>query len=557
MKKTALSPRDTRLATHSPDAGSTSAGASTTQHPTPTAPSKDGRLAGLKKRLTSGLSSSAKSAGPRQIVLPQKKFGDGSVRPDRLVATALPASGMTLPDGTAVKGNHFGPPQFVMPNAMGNEPHTDSHMHPTNYVQQGLMPRQMLTMMDEIGIRSTTMMKIPTSLQILEDNRQAINPSAFVREGGTSAVGGHDHGSDALHDCGLESYYVPKDIQAREMARNGGKPLSIDDFKKNPGLIDEIVQRGELYLDTAVNSHLASEIAKAGLTDAERSRLDPMITGMNLGDLRGGTKLLTELYHNKGTFTGIGEITVHKELVEDMYAGQRGQSNTQNRGNGLKGLTNLLEMAGVVGMPVVLHCDIDNLHAQIADAQHEHAPDRAPANFEGLRQLFSDPRLKDTNIIWAHGGGLGRFVQQGKQHLDLLTDLLAKCPNVFIDISWSEVAKQINNPETKAAWVEFLEKNSTRICFGSDTLAPASTEKWNETKKMYTEVLGQLSPQARENILNHTYENVISGSRAKVRDFEEKVLTPAFYEKHLINPNAEQPLSAATVRAEAEAARAE
>ncbi|VVE12516.1 amidohydrolase family protein [Pandoraea anhela] len=229
---------------------------------------------------------------------------------------------------------------------------------------------------------------------------------------------------------------------------------------------------------------------------------------------------------------------------------------TQNRGNGLNGLVNLLEMAGVVGMPVVLHCDIDNLHAQIADAQHEHLPERLPENFEGLVQLFSNPRLKDTNIIWAHGGGLGRFVQQGPKHLELLEGVLKQCPNLFLDISWSEVAKQVNNPETKAAWVKFLENNSTRICFGSDTLAPANVEKWNETKKMYTEVLAQLSPQAKENILNHTYENVISGARDKVRDFEEKVLTPEFYQKHLINPNAEQPLSAATVRAEAQAARA-
>ncbi|MFJ2991181.1 amidohydrolase family protein [Pandoraea sp. NPDC087047] len=557
MKKSAIGPRDTHLTTHGQDPASTSAAPQNTPSGTPAGRAKDGRFAGLKKRPTGGSSTASKDAGPRQRVLNQKTFADKSVRPDKLVATELAHSGITLADGTPVRGNHFGTPKFVMPNAMGNEPHTDSHMHPTNYVQQGLTPKQVLRMMDEIGIRASTMMPIPTSLQILENNRQAINPAAFARETQAGAVVGHDHGHEALHDCGLESYYVPKDIQEREMKRNGGMPLSIEDFKKNPGLIDEIVQRGELYLDTAVNSHLASQLNKANLSQAERSRLDPMITGLNLGDLRSGVKLLVELFHNKGTFTGIGEITVHKELVENMYAGQRGQSNTQNRGNGLNGLKNTLEMAGVVGMPVVLHCDIDNLRAQIEDARHgDNAPARDPANFAGLREMFTDPRIKDTTIIWAHGGGLGRFVQQGKGHLDRLTQLLKDCPNLYLDISWSEVAKQVNNPATKQAWVEFLEKNSTRICFGSDTLAPVSTAKWNETKKMYTEVMSQLSPQAKENILNHTYENVISGARDKVRDFENNVLTPAFYEKHLINPNAEQPLSAATVRAEMEAARA-
>lgn len=511
-----------------------------------------------------------KQDAPDSVVVKSYAFEDGSARADRLVAQRNRQSNIFTKgkDGepVMVKGGNYGLPQFEMPNAKGNEPHTDSHMHPTNYVQQGLSPHATLKMMDEIGIRVSTLMPIPTSLQVIAQDAQsrargelprvAINPRQLTKELGESS-GGADH----LHDCGLESYYVPKAVQEREMKLNGGKPLSMDDFKRNPGLVAEIVARSELYLDTAVNSHLASQINKAGLSAAERSRLDPMITGINLGDLRAGAKLLAELYHNKGVFTGIGEITVHKELVEDMYAGQRGQANTLGKGNALAGLTNLLEMAGVVGMPVVLHCDIDNLHAQIAEGRAAEGKGKAPAarepaNFAGLSAMFNDPRVKDTKIVWAHGGGLGRFVQQGPGHLDRLSKLLGECPNLYLDISWSEVAKQINKPEQQKAWIGFLEKNSTRICFGSDTLAPANTDKWNETKAMYRAVLDQLSPEAKGNILNHTYEGVFVASRAKVRDFENKVLTPQFFEQHLLNPNAEQPVSKATVEAALAAAKA-
>lgn len=480
-----------------------------------------------------------------KIEFPIRRFSDGSVRPDRLIAPALTHSGITHSSGRPVRGNHFSLPQFIMKNSMSNEAHTDSHMHLTNYVQQGLTLERVLDMMDEIGIRSSTLMPIPTSLQVINGGRSAIDLLALARD--TAGETSISTELEAFQDCGLESYYVPKDIQEREMRHNGGKPLSIADFRKTPGLIKEIVQRGELYLDTSVNSHLASQIRLAGLSAAQRSRLDPMVTGINLGDLRGGTKLLTELYHNKGVFTGIGEITVHKEIVEQMYAGQRGQANVHSRSDGL---VNLLEMAGVVGMPAVLHCDIDNLHEQIARARRPAERDDTPVNLNGLRQIFTNPRLKDTAIIWAHGGGLGRFVLQGPNHLALLSTLLRECPNLYLDISWSEVAKQINCPGVKTDWAHFLERNSTHICFGSDTLAPGTTKQWNETKSIYADIFSRLSPAAKGNILNHTYEHVIVGARAKVRQFESKILTAAFYEKYLINPHAEQPLSAYTVRAE-------
>ncbi len=102
---------------------------------------------------------------------------------------------------------------------------------------------------------------------------------------------------------------MPKSIEDRVLAdpareNSASRPkLDIDDFRKNPGLIKEIVSASLLYVDTAVNTDLATAIKNSGISEADRSRLDPMVTGLHLGDPRVADRLLHELYKTKGTFT--------------------------------------------------------------------------------------------------------------------------------------------------------------------------------------------------------------------------------------------------------------
>jgi hypothetical protein len=484
-----------------------------------------GMFANVAARVSNGLSGSSKHSMPPRIEIGQKRFADGSTRPDKLVATRNETPGIGYAKA-GFKGNHYGIPKYEMSGTpAGREPHTDSHMHDTNYVQRGVNMKRKLKMMNELGVRTSTSMPIPTSLISMPNGRKAVNRYAAAQEAG-----------EAGHHCGpLESYYVPVGL-AEEL----GHELTMDDFKRDPGLLKRIVDVGELYVDTAVNSHLAASIKNAGLTDAERSRIDPMLTGFHLADPRISDKFLNELAMNPGVFTGIGEITVNKELVQLMFAGEIQQTAATDAGPGkgdaLLPLIGLMQTAGIVGAPVVLHCDIDDLKLQIEDGKGKGtgAP-REPAHFEGLKAMFNDPRVRDTKVVWAHGGGLGRFVQQGDGHLEKLEGLLETCPNLYLDISWSEVAKQLTKPEHEAQWVAFLEKNSHRVCFGSDTLAPVDSNQWGATKEMYADLFAKLSPEAKENILNHTYENVFVASRDQVRRFEQDVLTPEFQAKHLHN----------------------
>lgn len=401
-------------------------------------------------------------------------------------------------------------------NLDGKELASDSHMHPTNYSQRGLDPKELLKRMDEIGIRNTTLMPIPTSI--------------------ISPIQDADRKDLHNHHCG-EPYYIPA-------AHANIKPHEL-----TPAIRQQIVKGTELFVDTEVDASAAFRLKNSGLTQAQMDRFDPMITGLHLGSPISGDALLRKLHEHKGMFTGIGEITLHKELVEDMFAG-RAQANLKDRVEAFKDLMNV---AGVVGMPVVLHCDVDSLDNQA----HRDQPSHKPAHLEGLKSLFSDPKVANTDIVWAHAGGLGRFVMEPKGHDNELQKMLDLHPRLNIDLSWSRVAEQLTaTPQAMDRWAAFLEKNNTRVLFGSDTLSPSNNQKWDETRQIYGKLLDRLSDGARANILNGNYDRVFVAARPKVREFEEKVLTPEFYSTKLMATDGPR-TTADWLRPLAEKARAE
>jgi hypothetical protein len=379
----------------------------------------------------------------------------------------------------------------------GRELASDGHMHPTNYAQRGLVPRELLKRMDEIGIRNTTLMPIPTSIASPTEDAARRNLDG--------------------HHCG-ELYYIPS------------QHANIKPHELTPQIRQEIVAHSELYMDTGVDASTVFRLKDAQLSQAQMDRFDPMITGLHLGSPLSGEVLLRKLYEMKGTFTGVGEITLHKEFVENMFAGRAQANLTHN----IESFKDLMGVAGMVGMPVVLHCDVDSLDNQA----RRHEPGNQPAHLEGLRRLFSDPKLANTNIVWAHAGGLGRFVMEPQGHDNQLQEMLDLHPKLNIDISWSKVAEQLTaTPQAMDRWAAFLEKNNSRVLFGSDTLSPANNEKWNETRQIYSGLLDRLSGGARANILNGNYDRVFVAARPKVREFEEKVLTRDFYSNKLMASN--------------------
>src|SRR6478609_9657518 len=249
--------------------------------------------------------------------------------------------------------------------------YNDGHVHPTSYIQEGRSAAELIADMDQLRIHYATMMPIPT-------NVLSSQPDPLWRP-----LAGQHH-------CGPVYYLPPRLLASRTLV---------------DGDVAEACQATELYMNTGVDATTALRYRQ--LPAHQRKRLDPMITGLHIGDMHCSAYLLQKLHEYPGVFTGVGEITLHKEIVEQLFAGKRQASLEHN----LAPLCKLLETCGGIGMPVVLHCDIGSPAAQAGDA---------PAYWDGLQRLFADPAVNATTIVWAHAGGLGRFVNAPEGHVAAL-----------------------------------------------------------------------------------------------------------------------------------------
>lgn len=359
--------------------------------------------------------------------------------------------------------------------------YSDCHFHPTNYIQQGHKPANLIAEMDALGIRYTTLMPIPT-------NVLSTRPDPEWKP------------CSGQHHCGPH-YYLPGPMMNKRM-------LTESDM-------NEARATTELYMNTGVDATTAMQYL--ALPATQRVRFDPMITGLHLGDMHSSTYLLQKLEQHRGVFTGVGEITVHKEVVQDLFAGKY-QANLDNNTGAL---IKLLQTCGDIGMPVVLHCDVD-----LPSKENN----TAPAYLEGIRRLFCHPSVSQTSIIWAHGGGLGRFVNAPEGHTATLRQLLAdeRMKHIHIDLSWSVVAERLTqSTEIQAEWKSLIEDYPARFLFGSDALAPASKDVWNKTYDSYEKLLMSLNPEARSQLLQGNYQRLFVDARKKVRAFEEFFLASA------------------------------
>ncbi|MFT5534342.1 MAG: putative TIM-barrel fold metal-dependent hydrolase [Candidatus Paceibacteria bacterium] len=380
-------------------------------------------------------------------------------------------------------------------------PHNDAHMHPWSYIQKGINLDEMLHRMDMIHCKHSVLMPIPTSIISMQGDRV----TKLWPPGDPNTM---------RHHCG-PSYYIPD---------THNQP----DLEMTPEVLTELESAISLHVDSEVDDFTADQFKL--LSREKQDKLDPMITGLHLGSMFADVTLFKKLLRHPGVFTGAGELTLNKEVVENLYAGGvAAQASLHPIAGPGRDDTNILPtkqlMAalGVVGMPACIHCDV-------ADWRDE--PSAPPKNMAAFSDFLSDPRVIDTTIIWAHAGGLGRFVKQPDNHLEALGKMLDTHPNLALDISWNEVAKQLTGEglDDKAAekrtneWAEFLEKHSERIMFGSDTLAPTTNAIWTKTLITYAGLLSKLSPEARLNILEKSYEKYYITARADVRRFENIVL---------------------------------
>ena len=135
----------------------------------------------------------------------------------------------------------------------------DSHFHLTNYIQQGIEPRQFLQIMGTRVSRST-LFGIP-----LQQTWSYSNSGDFA-----------------------PTYYLHSD--------------------------------SPLYYYSFTDAYIAS--VYRALSKDDQARFDPMITGFNPADMYGVDHIKRVLKVFPGVFSGIGEFSIHKEFVSSKIYGE-------------------------------------------------------------------------------------------------------------------------------------------------------------------------------------------------------------------------------------------
>jgi Amidohydrolase len=136
---------------------------------------------------------------------------------------------------------------------------SDSHFHLTNYIQEGIEPRQFLQIMGT-RVRRSTLFGIPLQ----------------------------QHWSYANSGDYAPTYYLHTDAP--------------------------------LYYYSFTDAYIAS--VYRALSKEEQARFDPMITGFHPADMYGVDHIRRVLKTFPGVFTGIGEFTIHKEFVSAKIPGE-------------------------------------------------------------------------------------------------------------------------------------------------------------------------------------------------------------------------------------------
>jgi hypothetical protein len=257
-----------------------------------------------------------------------------------------------------------------------------------------------------------------------------------------------------------------------------------------------------LYYYSFTDAYIA--MAYKSLTAEQQNRLDPMITGFNPTDMYAAAHIRRVLLTFPGVFSGVGEFSIHKEFVSAKIEGDVASFYDP-------AIDSILNFCAEVGLPVLVHNDIDNPFPK---------PGK-PNYLDGMKDLVK--RHPRTTIIWAHVG-VGRIVGPLKDMLTLMEELLSDPAynNLYIDISWDEVAKYIVESATSVSNSAYLiNKYPDRFLFGTDNVAPVSQDKHLEIYYIYEPLWKVLSPEARDKILKTNYEKIFDKARKDVRAWEQ------------------------------------
>lgn len=257
-----------------------------------------------------------------------------------------------------------------------------------------------------------------------------------------------------------------------------------------------------LYYYPFVDAMVAEAVR--ALPPDQRERFDPMITGFNPTDMYATDHIRRVLRLYPGVFSGIGEFSIHKEVVSPKTVGH--VASLRN-----PALDRVLEFAGEVGLLALVHNDVDVI------LPHEGA---RPTHFDPFIGVVR--RHPGTTILWAHAG-LGRFVEPTPGYVGLLEEILRDdgLNHLYFDLSWDVVAEQIvGSPETLDAWVALVNAWPERFVLGSDSVVATDADAYLGALGAWRPLLDGLDPDASEQVRLGNYERLFDSARERVRAWE-------------------------------------
>jgi len=263
-----------------------------------------------------------------------------------------------------------------------------------------------------------------------------------------------------------------------------------------------------------------------------------------------------------GAFAGIGEFTMHKEIVEDRIAGEpieKTKAASEAMPNDMKtpgmknsfydpAYTKIFDFAAEAGMVVDLHSDIYPARIKYDGSALDPNDPENPAH-DGMYpdkpytqdMIYSCKKSPNTKIIWSHTG-LGRFVWPTADHLERVSAVLDACPNWSTNISWDLMQGFIINPGPKNPtfdqWVAFFNKYQDRVLWGSDTVIykrnkigkdgkpiigkPMTPQEYHSDAKDMTKLWKALGPVVSKKIKIDNHVRLFDESRKNLRAWEKR-----------------------------------
>ncbi len=238
--------------------------------------------------------------------------------------------------------------------------------------------------------------------------------------------------------------------------------------------------KADLYYYSFIDAMYATEYLK--LPSSSREKLDLMITGFNPMDIYAAQHIKRAVLTFPGAFDGIGEFTIHKEVVSDKLAGDTigytkapeaqlppdVYSSDDKVSLYADSVTRIFNTAAEIGLVALLHNDIYLVEVDNTEKLIKRYPKKS---YETALIDLCKRSGKGAKVIWAHTG-LGRFVEPQANHLKIVSHILDECPNWYTDISWDLVQDYILKPSgdmpSTDEWRNFLVNYRNRVLWGTD-----------------------------------------------------------------------------------------